>query len=93
MSKSLISKFIVFPVLALLTLTISVTAQAREEAVYVGEGRYVGEDRDSSDTAVLRQRNQEQTIRQQERNRDEERYERAERRERSYERESSDYRY
>ena len=65
-------------------------AQAREEAVYVGEGRFVGEDRTSSDTSVLRQRNKERTTRAQERDRDEQRYERAGRREREYDREYSD---
>lgn len=87
------SKFTIFSLLASLALVIPASTQARETSTYVGEGRYVGEDRDSSDTAVLRQRNQEQTIRAEERDRNEERYERAERRERAYERESSDRRY
>ncbi len=64
-----------------------------EKAVYVGEGRYYGQDRNSSDAAVLNQRNHEETLRQQERNRNEERYERAERREREYERERYQNRY
>lgn len=77
-----------------IVISLSVAAvQAGEKAVYVGEGRFVGQDKDSSDTAVLRQRNQEQTLRAQERNRNEERYERTERREREYDRESSDRRY
>lgn len=87
-------KLIIFPLLVFLALPLSVSVvQAREEAVYVGEGRYVGEDRDSSDTAVLRQRNQEMTERRQDRDRSEQRYQESERRERAYERESSDYRY
>lgn len=66
------------------------SAHAREEAVYVGEGRFVGQDRTSSDTAVLRQRNEERTLRARERDRDEQRDERTERREREYDREYSD---
>ena len=65
-------------------------AQARDTSTYVGEGRYVGEDRTSTDTAVLWQRNQEQTERRQDRDRSEQRYQESERRERSYEREYSD---
>lgn len=63
---------------------------ARETATYVGEGRYIGQDRTSSDSAVLRQRNQEQTERVRDRDRSEQRYEQSERRERAYEHESSD---
>ncbi|PTR09938.1 hypothetical protein C8R32_10224 [Nitrosospira sp. Nsp5] len=85
MSKSTIF-FLVVP-LALAAMP--VTAQVGEKATYVGEGRYVGDDRTSSDTAVIRQRNQEQTERRQDRDRSEQRYQESERRERAYERESS----
>lgn len=87
------SKFTIFSLLVSVALVMPVIAQARETATYVGEGRYVGQDRDSSDSAVLRQRNQEQTERRQDRDRGEQRYQESERRERAYERESSDYRY
>lgn len=84
-------KLVIYTVALLLTLPLA--AQAGKEAVYVGEGRFLGQEKDSVDSAVLRQRNQEQTIRAQERNRDEERYERSERRERLYDRERSNQRY
>lgn len=73
--------------LIMLTLAVPILAHATEKAVYVGEGRYYGQERDSVDSAILNQRNHEQTLLQQERNRNEERYERAERREREYQRE------
>lgn len=60
---------------------------AGERALYVGEGRFYGKDQGTTDSAILRQRNHEQTLRAQERNRQEERYERDERREREFERE------
>lgn len=66
------------------------TAQAGEKATYVGEGRYSCSS-DSVDCAVLRQRNNELSIRQQERQETERRYERAERREREYERDRQQY--
>lgn len=73
--------------LILLTLAIPITASG-DKAVYVGEGRYVGQDRTSSDTAVLRQRNQEQTERRQDRQRDESRTRENDRQDRDYQRES-----
>ncbi|MGH8763155.1 MAG: hypothetical protein ACREUR_07970 [Nitrosospira sp.] len=72
-----------------IALSVSI-AHARETATYVGEGRYVGQDWTSSDSAILRQRNQEQAERVRERDRSEQRYEQSERRERAYEYESSD---
>ena len=74
-----------------LLLLMPINAAASEKAVYVGEGRYAC-DSDSSDCAVLRQRNEEQTRRVQERYENERRYEREERRETEYLREyESDY--
>lgn len=78
----------VFSLLVSLALVIPASTQARETSTYVGEGRYVGQDRTSSDTAVLRQRNQEQTERRQDRDRSEQRYQESQR-----ERESSDRLY
>lgn len=75
-----------------LVSVVSISAQADEKAVYVGEGRYACSN-DSSDCAVLRQRNQEQTRRAQERNEDDRRSDRAERREREYERDYESSRY
>ena len=69
-----------------LLLFSSMSTQAGEKAVYVGEGRYVCE-ADSVDCAVLKQRNQEQARRLQERHEDEQRYDREERREAEYQRE------
>lgn len=80
------SKFTIFSLLTSLAMAMPITAQADEKATYVGEGRYVGEDR-SVDSAVLQQRNNEWTQRQSDRERSEERYERIERREREYDRE------
>lgn len=79
--------------LQILPLLVPLHALAADKAIYVGEGRYYGEDQTSSDTAVLRQRNQEQTDRRQDRDRIEEHYERSERRERAYEREKLDRLY
>lgn len=69
-----------------LLLLLSMNAQAGEKAVYVGGGRYAC-DSDSTDCAVLKQRNEEQTRRVQERYENERRYEREERREAEYQRE------
>jgi len=82
-----------FSALALLvsfTCITSITAQAGEKATYVGEGRYSCSS-DSVDCAVLKQRNNELSIRQQERRENERRYERAEQREREYDRERQQY--
>lgn len=75
---------------------ISVTdsmAGERERATYVGEGRYIGEGR-SVDSAVLRQRNNEWTQRQQDRSEYRRSQERIDRLDREYERsyDDSDYR-
>ena len=66
-----------------LLLLVSTSIAASEKAVYVGGGRYVC-DSDSIDCAVLKQRNQEQTRREQERYENEQRYEQEERREAEY---------
>ena len=87
------TKFVVFSAMVSLALVIPESTQARESTTYVGEGRYLGQDRTSSDTAVIRQRNQEQTERRQDRNRSEERYQESERQERSYERNDSNRLY
>ena len=76
--------------LMVLALVIPITATAAGKTVYVGEGRYVGQDRTSSDSAVLRQRNQEQTERRQDRQRDESRSRENDRQERDYQRESNE---
>lgn len=78
-------KLITLTFALLLSLTISIRAQAAEKAVYVGEGRYSCQG-ESMDCAVLKQRNQEQTQRTRERNEYERRNEEAERREREYRR-------
>lgn len=80
------TKFITLSFLICLT---PVIGHAGERATYVGEGRYSCSS-DSVDCAVLRQRNNEISTRQQERLEAEQRYERYERRERQYER---DYEY
>ena len=71
---------------------VSIIAQADERAVYVGEGRYACSN-DSSDCAVVRQRNEEQTRRVRERDDYERRSDRQERREREYERDYESDRY
>lgn len=76
--------------LAFLICFVPLTAQAGEKAIYVGEGRYSCSS-DSVDCAVIKQRNNEFSIRQQERREREERYERAERREREYDRDRQQY--
>ncbi|BCT69496.1 hypothetical protein [Nitrosospira sp. NRS527] len=74
-----------------LLLLLSMNAQAAEKAVYVGEGRYAC-DSDSTDCAVLKQRNEEQARRRRERYENEQRYEREERHESSQrEYETDDY--
>ena len=87
------SKFTIFSLLISLAMAMPITAQADEKATYVGEGRFVGNDRNSSDSAVIRQRNQEQFERRQDRDRSEQRYQESERRQRDYERDDSDRRY
>lgn len=87
------SKLTIFSLLVSLTMAMPITAQADGKATYVGEGRFVGNDRNSSDSAVLRQRNQEQTERRQDRDRSEQRYRERERQDRAYERESSERDY
>lgn len=69
-----------------LLVFLSVSAQAGEKAIYIGEGRYAC-DSDSIDCAVLEQRNQEQTRSERERYEDERRADQEERREREYLRE------
>lgn len=77
--------------LALLS-ALDVSASDGEKATYVGGGRYVGEGK-SVDDAVLHQRNNEWTQRQQDRQENEQRHDRSERRERDrdYQRNSDDY--
>lgn len=67
----------------LLLVFFSMSAQAEEKAIYVGEGRYSC-DSDSIDCAVFKQRNQEQTRRERERYEDEQRYDWEEPREAGY---------
>lgn len=76
-------------VLIFLVLAMPIAVQANEKATYVGDGRYVGEGK-SVDDAVLRQRSDEYTERQQDRRRSESRYDRYER---EYERSVNDYDY
>ncbi len=66
-----------------LLLLVPVNAAASEKAVYVGGGRYAC-DSDSTDCAVLKQRNEERTRREQERYENERQYEREERPEAEY---------
>ena len=66
-----------------LLLLLSSIATAEEKAVYVGDGRYACGS-DSIDCAVLKQRNEERTRREQERYENERQYEREERREAEY---------
>ena len=76
----------------LLLALVVTSSQAEEKAIYVGGGRYSC-DSGSIDCAMLKQRNQEQTRREQDRHEDEERYDREERREAEYQRgqEMDDY--
>lgn len=60
---------------------LNVSANDKEKATYVGGGRYVGEGK-SVDDAVIRQRSDEYSERQQDRQVEDRRYERAERRQR-----------
>lgn len=76
----------------LFMLFLSISAQADEKAVYVGEGRHAYGS-DSLDCAVLKQRNQEQTRRTQERDESDRRNEQADRQEREYRREYESNRY
>lgn len=69
-----------------LLVFLSASAHAGEKAIYAGEGRYAC-DSDSIDCAVLKQRNQEEMLRERERYENERRYEREERRETEYLRE------
>ncbi|WP_074796617.1 hypothetical protein [Nitrosospira briensis] len=66
-----------------LLLLLPIISTASEKAVYVGGGRYAC-DSDSTDCAVLKQRNEERTRREQERYENERQYEREERREAEY---------
>lgn len=83
-------KFTTFSFLFCLSWAVPTLGQADDRATYVGGGRYVGQDRTSTNTAILRQRNQDLTERRQDRDRSEQRYQESERRERSYERDYSD---
>jgi hypothetical protein len=84
-SKSVMSKFLMFAVVASLSIAMAETAYTaeREKETYVGCGRYAGEGR-SVDDEQLRQRSDEYSERQYDRQRSEERYERTERIERDY---------
>lgn len=87
----MIRGLIVIFFIAIAYSTISDAAD-RERATYVGGGRYVGEGK-SVDDAVLRQRSDEYSERQQDRQRNDERYDRAERHERDseYEQQGRDW--
>jgi hypothetical protein len=69
-----------------LLLFVSASAPASEKAVYVGGGRYACNSA-STECAVLKQKNEEQTRRERERYEDERRDDREERREAEYLRE------
>ncbi|MEO5655850.1 MAG: hypothetical protein ABIR00_07700 [Nitrosospira sp.] len=77
------NKLTIFSFSLVIALVLPVTAQATENAMYVGGGRYVGEGKSVED-AQLRQRSDEYSERERDMQDNERRYERSERRERDY---------
>ncbi|MEO6825087.1 MAG: hypothetical protein ABI167_10275 [Nitrosospira sp.] len=74
-------KFTILPLLVSLALVLPIAAQAGEKATYVGGGRYVGEGKSVPD-AIIRQRSNEYSERENDRRNAQRDYDRDQRRDR-----------